>query len=328
MIQSSLSFLSNALQITGQMLGETLREVAPTVVSRVIELGIRNERVMQIVAGISAICFGAYGLKIVYNDIKCRQWKKNPSIASSSNVGTRMQTLVTVASNVTCIGISTLCIAYGIATIAGSYTNIMRLIDSRGLLLPLDAAGVPLPQCDQPEAWPLREREIREAIGYCPAAVELGKSATEYQKFKKFPDWSLKIVPSEEAPFGARVYPESGKIMIGCSNTQPVDGAIFELGNLNNRELDKVDLLASSGVYARYYRTPDEAYSIEMEIAESETAKAHGRIMKQCLDVGWKLKFSEELSIEDILSIQKKNGHTEKYRRDYEEFFESACRNR
>lgn len=328
LIQSSLNFLSSTLQAAGQTLGETVREVAPIVVSRVIELGIRDERVMQIVSGISAVCFGTYFLKVVYDDIKCRTWKKNPSIQSSPNACARVQTLANLAMKAICIGGGIFCISYGLTAMADSYLEIMHLRDSQGVLLALDSAGVPLPQCDQPEAWPLRAREIREAIGYCPAAKELGRNVTEYQKSKKFPDWSLRIVPHAEAPFGAEVYLKSGQIMISCSSTQPVNDGIFELGNLNNREFDEVDFLARSGVFARYYKDPDEAYAIETEIAELETTKEHRSIMHQCSEVGWKLKFSEELSIEDSLSALKKSGHTEGYRRQYEETLGSSCRSR
>lgn len=330
LIQSSLNFLSSTFQAAGQMLGETVREVTPTIISRVIELGIRDERVMRIVTGISAVYFGTYCLKVVYDDIKCRTWKKNPSIQSSPNACARVQTLANLALKATCIGMSIFWISCGITTIADSHIDIMHLRDSQGLLLRIDSAGVPLPQCDQPEAWSLRAQEIREAISYCPAAKELGRNVTEYQKSKKFPDWSLKIVPHEEAPFGATVYRKSGQIMISCANTGPVVDSIFELGNLNNREFDKVDFLARSGVYARYYQNPDEAYAIEMEIAELETTKEHGKIMHQCSgEVGWKLKFSsEEFSVEDSLAALKKSGHTEGYRRNYEEKLGSSCRSR
>lgn len=151
-------------------------------------------------------------------------------------------------------------------------------------------------------------QEIKN-LKLCPDAAQLWKKVEGQGLF------SIHCAPQQYTPMGAATWMETRKIFIGENQNNFVTSMLFELNNLN-RSQEHISLMK------KICSLPQEEYVLSSEAYEYQTLKDSLTIFEKCIrENHWPIISSivPLESFEDYLAKQEELGHSDMYRKIWQE---------
>lgn len=293
--------LINALSLTRDTIYQNARVLLPIAVSTAVTAGLQDQRIGKIIGNVGLVGsgMGLIAASGIPNALKSWHWKSESLSPSSREAygksALRLGTAV--------LGVAVAC--YGIYMIAMSPLE-FTTPGYNGTSVHYAYGDVPATSGSSLSVCEIQLAQAKEDLLSCPEAQQLWKEVEASGSF------TIRCVPSDQAPMGALVQIESREILISETVQEMVVPMLFELNNLKRPE-------DASKIGRKICSFDVDGYANAMESFEYETAKAAYEVVKLCVNNGFlETNLNKYIlalpDYEEHLEAMEKNGHADHYR--------------